>query len=60
MQMTWDEMQMKVLRPLTKGDGVYALASGDLFHEMTGIAYGASPVGGFCFGEIHGAGTVAQ
>ena len=60
MQMTWDEMQMKVLRPLTKGDGVHAFASGDLLHEITGIAYSASPVGGFCLGEIHGAGTVAQ
>ena len=59
-QMTWDEMQMKVLRPLSKGDGVHALASGDLLHEITGIAYSASPVGGFCLGEIHGAGTVTQ
>ena len=58
--MTWDEMQMKVLRTLTKGNGVDALASGDLLHEITGIAYSASPVGGFCLGEIHGAGTVAQ
>ena len=58
--MTWDEMQMKVLRTLTKGNGVDALASGDLLHEATGIAYSASPIGGFYLGEIHGAGTVAQ
>ena len=58
--MTWDEMQMKVLRSLTKGDGVHALASGDLLHEITGISYSASPIAGFCLGEIHGAGTVAQ
>ena len=58
--MTWDEMQMKVLRTLTKGNGVDALASGDLLHEITGIAYDASPVEGFCLGEIHGSGTVAQ
>ena len=53
-------MQMKVLRPLTKGDGVHALASSDLLYEITCIVYSASPIGGFCLGEIHGAGTVAQ
>ena len=46
-QMTRYEMQMKVLGPLAKGDGIHALASGDLLHETTGIADGAAPVGGF-------------
>ena len=45
--MTRNEMQMKVLGPLAKGDGIDALASGDLLHETTGIADSAPPVGGF-------------
>ena len=58
--MTRDEMQMKVLGPLAKGDGIHALASGDLLHESTRIAYSGTPVQGFRIGEIHGAGTVTQ
>ena len=42
-QMAWDEMEMKVLGSLTKGNGIHALASADLFHEITGIANSAHP-----------------
>ena len=37
-QMAWDEMEMKVLGSLTKGNCIHALTSADLFHEITGIA----------------------
>ena len=37
-QMAWDEMEMNVLGSLTKGNGIHALASADLFHKITGIA----------------------
>ena len=56
--MTRDEMQMKVLGPLSKGDRVHALTSSDLLHETARIAYSATPLGGFRLREIHGAGTV--
>ena len=52
--MTGDEMQMKVLGPLAKGDGIDALASADLFHETAGIADSATPIGGFCIREVKG------
>ena len=42
--MAWDEMEMKVLGTLTKGNGINALASADLFHEITGIANSAPPI----------------
>ena len=37
-------MEMKVLGSLTKGNGIHALASADLFHEITGIANSAPPI----------------
>ena len=40
--MAWDEMEMKVLGSLTKGNGIHALASADLFHKITGIANSAT------------------
>ena len=33
--MAWDEMEMRVLDSLTKSNGIHALASVDLFHEIT-------------------------
>ena len=57
-QMAWDEMEMKVLGSLTKGNGIHALTSADLFHEITGNANSAPPIRSLCSREIHGAGTV--
>ena len=57
-QMAWDEMEMKMLGSLTKGNGIYALASADLFHEITGITNSAPPIRSLGRREIHGAGTV--
>ena len=56
--MPWDEMEMKVLSSLTKGNGVHALASADLFHEITGIPNSAPPIRSLGRREIHGARTV--
>jgi len=56
--MTRNEMQMEVLGSLTKGNGIDALTSADLFHEITGIADSAPPIRSLVFREIHGAGTV--
>ena len=42
-QMAWDEMEMKVLGSLTKGNRIHAFASGDLLHETTRIADSATP-----------------
>ena len=58
--MAWDEMEMKVLGSLTKGNGINAIASGDLFHEITGIAHCSPPIGSLGHREIHGPGTVPQ
>ena len=58
--MARDEMQMKVLGPLTKGNRIHAFASGDLFHELTGIANSATPIRSLDRREIHRAGTVPQ
>ena len=54
--MAWDEMEM--LGSLTKGNGIHALASADLFHKITGIANSAPPIRSLGRREIHGAGTV--
>ena len=54
--MAWDEM--KVLGSLTKGNGIHALASADLFHEITCIANSATPIRSLGRREIHWAGTV--
>ena len=59
-QMAWDEMEMRVLDSLTKSNGIHALASVDLFHEITGIAHCAAPTGSLGLREIHGPGTVPQ
>ena len=56
--MAWDEMEMKMLGPLTKGHGMHALASADLFHEITGITNSAPPIRSLDRRVIHGAGTV--
>jgi len=53
-----DEMKMKVLGSLTKGNGIHALASADLFHKITGIANSAPPITSLGRREIDGAGTV--
>ena len=58
--MARNEMQMKVLGSLTEGNGIHAFASGDLFHEITGIAHCAAPTGSLGLREIHGPGTVPQ
>ena len=58
--MTRDEMQVKVLGPLAKGNGIHALAAGDLFHETTRIAHSSAPVRGFRLREIQGSGAVTQ
>jgi hypothetical protein len=58
--MARNEMQMKVLGSLSKGNGIHALASSDLLHETTGIANSAPPVSSLGLREIHGAGTVPQ
>ena len=58
--MAWDEMEMKVLCSLTKGNGTNTLAFGDLFHEITGIAHCAPPIGGLGHRDLHGTGTVPQ
>ena len=58
--MAWDEMEMKMLGSLTKGNGIDALASADLFHEITGIAHCAAPIRSLGLREIHGPGTVPQ
>ena len=55
-QMAWDEMKM--LGSLTKSNGIHAIASPDLFHEITGIANSAPPIRSLSRREIHGAGTV--
>ncbi len=53
--MAWDEMEMKVLGSLTKGNGIHALASADLFHKITGIANSAPPITSLGRREIDGA-----
>ena len=58
--MTRDEMQMKVLRPFAKGDGINALAASDLLHKRTGMAYCQTPVCGFLFREIKRPRAVSQ
>ena len=58
--MARNEMQMKVLGSLTKGNGINAIASGDLFDQITGIANCAPPIRSLGLREIHGPGTVPQ
>ena len=60
MQMARDQMQMKVLGSLTKGNRIHAFASGDLLHETTRIADSATPIRSLDRFEIHGARTVPQ
>ena len=45
--MTRDQMKMKVLGALSKGDGIHAFTSGDLSHEMTRIPHSTTPLGRF-------------
>ena len=52
-QVPGDEMQMKVLGPFAKSNGIDALTASDLLHKKTGIAYGPPPVHGFGLREIH-------
>ena len=42
--MSWTEMEMKMQGSLTKGSGMHALASVDLFHEITDIVKSAPPI----------------
>ena len=58
--MARDQMQMKVLGSLTKGNRIHAFASGDLLHEKTRIGDSATPIRNLDRYEIHGAGTVPQ
>ena len=58
--MAQDEIQMKVLGSLTKGNRIHAFASGDLLHEKTRIGDSATPIRNLDRYEIHVAGTVPQ
>ena len=60
MRMARDQMQMKVLGSLTKGNRIHAFASGDLLHETTRITDSATPIRSLDSREIHWAGTVPQ
>ena len=55
-QMAWDEMKM--LGSLTKSNGIHAIASPDLFHEITGFANSAPQIRSLGRREIHEAGSV--
>jgi len=59
-QVSRNEMQVKVLGSFAIGDGINAFASGDLLHKTACISHCTTPVGSLGRREIDGSGTVAE